>query len=41
MATILFINDDLRDKYAKLYLKKHGHEVLDFYIQNKLITSFD
>lgn len=37
MATFLFINDDLRDKYAKLYLKKKGHEILDYYIQNKVI----
>ena len=37
MATILFINDDLRDKYAKLYLKKLGHEIIDYYIQNKKI----
>lgn len=37
MATILFINDDLRDKYAKLYLKKVGHEIIDFYIKNKKI----
>lgn len=37
MATILFINDDLRDKYAKLYLKKLGHEIIDFYIRNKKI----
>ena len=37
MATFLFINDDLRDKYAKLYLKKMGHEVIDYYITNKHI----
>lgn len=37
MATILFINDDLRDKYAKLYLKKVGHEIIDYYIANKKI----
>lgn len=37
MATILFINDDLRDKYAKLYLKKIGHEIIDYYINNKVI----
>lgn len=37
MATFLFINDDLRDKYAKLYLKKLGHEICEFYIQNKVI----
>lgn len=37
MATILFISDDLRDKYAKLYLKKIGHEIIDYYIANKKI----
>ena len=37
MATFLFINNDLRDKYTKLYLKKKGHEILDFYIENKVI----
>ena len=37
MATFLFINNDIRDKYTKLYLKKKGHEILDFYIKNKVI----
>ena len=37
MATFLFINNDIRDKYTKLYLKKKGHEILDFYIENKVI----
>ena len=35
MATFLFIDDDLRYQYTKLYLRKKGHEILDYYIQNK------
>ncbi len=37
MATILFINDDLRDQYAKLYLKKIGHKIVDYYTINQTI----
>ena len=37
MTTILFISDDLRDKYAKLYLRKMGYEIIDYYIANKNI----
>ena len=37
MATFLFIDDDLRYQYTKLYLRKKGHEILDYYIQNKVI----
>ena len=37
MATFLFLNDDIRDKYAKLYLVKKGHEIVDYYITNKVI----
>ena len=37
MATFLFLNDDIRDKYAKLYLEKKGHEIVNYYISNKVI----
>ena len=37
MATFLFLNDDIRDKYAKLYLEKKGHEIVNYYIKNKVI----
>ena len=37
MATFLFLNDDIRDKYAKLYLEKKGHEIVNYYISNKTI----
>lgn len=37
MAAILFLGEELKDKYAKLYLRKLGYEILDYYIQNKII----
>ena len=33
MAAILFLGEELKDKYAKLYLRKLGYEILDYYIQ--------
>lgn len=37
MAAILFLGEELKDKYAKLYLRKLGYEILDYFIQNKII----